>query len=159
MSLRFVQSEPLLEKLMIDAKKSLNFGYKLVTNVNINRLFFLLLLLFFGTETSDVKSLESYPVIINIKVERRKQESLFFMTLNTEFTSPPSCQCERALVHYCQLHCWTWPSLAYEELSKQLKVSRKNCVVSSVVSGGALRFISLAPEVLRRREVQCNLFI
>lgn len=40
MSLRFVQSEPLLEKLMIDAKKSLNFGYKLVTNVNINRLSF-----------------------------------------------------------------------------------------------------------------------
>lgn len=40
MSLRFVQSEPLLEKLMIDAKKSLNFGYKLVPNVNINRLSF-----------------------------------------------------------------------------------------------------------------------
>lgn len=40
MSLRFVQSETLLEKLMIDAKKSLNFGYKLVPNVNINRLSF-----------------------------------------------------------------------------------------------------------------------
>lgn len=40
MSLRFVQSELLLEKLMIDAKKSLNFGYKLVPNVNINRLSF-----------------------------------------------------------------------------------------------------------------------
>lgn len=52
MSLRFVQSELLLEKLMIDAKKSLNFGYKLVPNVNINRLSFFFLLLFFGTETS-----------------------------------------------------------------------------------------------------------
>lgn len=53
------------------------------------------------------------------------------MTWNTEFTSPPSCQCARALVHFCQLHCWTWSSLACEELSKLLKFPGR--IVSSHV--------------------------
>lgn len=34
----FVQSELLLEKLMIDTMKPLNFGYELMKYVNINRL-------------------------------------------------------------------------------------------------------------------------
>lgn len=34
----FVQSVLLLERLMIDTKKSLNFGYKLATRVSISRL-------------------------------------------------------------------------------------------------------------------------
>ncbi len=67
-------------------------------------------------------------VIVNVK----RKKSLYF-SLNTEFTSPPSCQCERALVHYCQLHCWTWPSLACEELSKQLKFPGRT-VSSQVLS-------------------------
>lgn len=80
------------------------------------------------------------------------------MTLNTEFTSPPSCQCERALVHYCQLHCWTWPSLACEELSKQLKFPGR-IVLSQVLSQGAsLLFIPFSANVAtwKKRQVQGN---
>lgn len=80
------------------------------------------------------------------------------MTSNTEFTSPPSCQYERALVHYCQLHCWTWPSLACEELSKQLKFPGR-IVLSQVLSQGAsLLFILFSASVAtwKKRQVQGN---
>lgn len=60
------------------------------------------------------------------------------MTSNTEFTSPPSCQCERALVHYCQLHCWNLTFTGMWGVVKTIKVSRKNCVVSSFVSSGII---------------------
>lgn len=76
---------------------------------------------------------------VGVKRKKKKNNTqlLFYVTLNTEFTSPPSCQCERAPVHYCQLHCWTRPSLACEELSKQLKFAGRICVWSQVLSQGA----------------------
>lgn len=67
------------------------------------------------------------------------------MTLNTEFTSPPSCQCERALVRCCQLHCWNLTFTGMWGVVKTIKVSRKNCVVSSFVSSGVIFVLDSAP--------------
>lgn len=77
-------------------------------------------------------------VSLEVKWRSERERSLLFVivTLNADFTSPPSCQRERALVRFRQLHCWTGPSLAGEELSKTIKVSRKNCVSSQVLSPG-----------------------
>ena len=77
--------------------------------------------------------------IVNVKEENNS--FIFHDIEHTEFTSPPSCQCERALVHYCQLHCWTWPSLACEELSKQLKFPGR-IVLSQVLSKGESWFVA-----------------
>lgn len=117
---------------MIDAVKSFNSGYELMTLVNINRLLL------------DGCQLHSRGRCLcrggrccwckKEKKQNKKKLLFFYVTLNTEFTSPPSCQCERAPVHYCQ----TRPSLACEELSKQLKFAgRILCVWSQVLSQGA----------------------
>lgn len=88
--------------------------------------------------------------VVGVKRKTKKQtkatQLLFYVMLNTEFTSPPSCQCERAPVRYCQLHCWTRPSLACEELSKQLKFAGRICVWSHVLSQGASSLFPPPPQ-------------
>lgn len=67
--------------------------------------------------------------LVGVKRKKKKQ-LLFSVTLNTEFTSPASCQCARAPVH----HRRPRPSLACEDV-KTIKVCRTNlCLVSRFVS-------------------------
>lgn len=72
----------------------------------------------------------------------------------------PPASVRGALVHDCQLHCWTLPSLACEELSKQLKVSSKNGLVSPSCLQARLQVLflcSLRWRVMRKKSC-CGLF-
>lgn len=85
-----------------------------------------------------------------------EKQLLFYVTSDTEFTSPPSCQCERAPVRRRRLHRRAPPSLACEDVKtikslQQESVSGLHCSLRALAGQERRRGNQAAADASRTR--------